>query len=62
MANSRIQFERFHAFMEIQLTLACLILKNKFEPSKEDGIELIETTVTLTTKNDEFCKALKIEQ
>ncbi|KAG4072232.1 hypothetical protein HA402_005954 [Bradysia odoriphaga] len=50
------------AYMEIQLVLANLILKYRFEPgpSTEKKIETLESVLTLVPKNGVFCKVTKL--
>lgn len=51
------------AYMELQLVLANLILKYRFEPgpSTEKIIETVETFATLIPKNGVFCKVARLE-
>lgn len=58
--NRRMRF----AYMELQLTLAKLILKYRFEPgpSTEKQIETVETFAALSPKNGVFCKITKLEK
>ncbi|KAG4065465.1 hypothetical protein HA402_002699 [Bradysia odoriphaga] len=50
------------AYMELQLALANLILKYRFEPgpSTEKNIETVETFATLVPKNGVFCRYAKL--
>lgn len=50
------------AYMELQLTLASMILKYRFEPgpSTEQDLQLSESFATLLPTNGVFCKVLRV--
>lgn len=52
------------AYMELQLTLAKLLLKFKFEPgpSTEKNIKTTETFATLIPKNGVFCRVSEVDE
>lgn len=52
------------AYMEVQLVLANIILKYRFEPgpSTEKKIQTKETFATLVPKNGVFCKITRLEE
>lgn len=52
------------AYMELQLVLANLILKYRFEPgpSTEEKIETAESFATLVPKNGVFCKITRLDE
>lgn len=52
------------AYMELELVLANLILKYKFEPgpSTETKIETVEAFATISPKNGVFCKVTQLSE